>query len=136
MIKQRDTEQAMQIRSKETSKKERNKGKKGFMVIPNNLIRSAGHNGQSAAQKLVYVMQSTQYLAPTQSSLAKQRTADELPSPSKLPPPFSPSAVPGSPLGGPYEPVMQRSSSFAESLRYQSCALHGRYVSRCPSSMA
>ncbi len=62
-------------------------------------------------------VQGTQYLAPTQSSLAKQRTADELPSPSKAPPPFSPSAVPGSPIAGAYEPLMQRVPSFAESLR-------------------
>ncbi len=62
-------------------------------------------------------MQGTQYLAPTQSSLAKQRTADDLPSPSKAPPPFSPSAVPGSPIAGAYEPLMQRVPSFAESLR-------------------
>ena len=62
-------------------------------------------------------VQGTQYLAPTQSSLAKQRTADDLPSPSKAPPPFSPSAVPGSPIAGPYEPLMQRVPSLAESLR-------------------
>ena len=62
-------------------------------------------------------VQGTQYLAPTQSSLAKQRTADDLPSPSKAPPPFSPSAVMGSPIAGAYEPLMQRVPSSAESLR-------------------
>ena len=67
-------------------------------------------------------VQGTQYLAPTQSSLAKQRTAEDLPSPSKAPPPFSPSAVPGSPIAGAYEPLMQRVPSFAESLRC--CQIH------------
>ena len=67
-------------------------------------------------------VQGTQYLAPTQSSLAKQRTAEDLPSPSKAPPPFSPSAVPGSPIAGASEPLLQRVPSFAESLRC--CQIH------------